>query len=575
MPKKLAFILLLIICIFTLLPFIGITNFHTKGEPREAIVAYSMLEKDNWILPTNNGGDIAYKPPFFHWCIATISTIAGEVNECTSRLPSAIFLIIMVLTGFLLYAKRKGVEVALIASLITLTTFEIHRAGMNCRVDMVQTAFIVLSLYQLFLWCEKKEKKFPIYATLFMGVATLTKGPVGIILPCLTTGTFLLIRGTTFSKAFTSLFVIAIVSCILPGIWYFFAWKQGGGEFINLIIEENFGRFMGKMSYESHENPISYNFISIIAGFAPWTLLVIFSLFGLKYHKLKKIKITGRYIKEQILAIDPIRLFSLLSILIIFTFYCIPKSKRSVYLLPIYPFIAYFLAEYFIYLTKQFPKVIKTFGYTLICISILVVCTFIVIKLNLFPLQLISGKHVVENLSYIQALKNIPLNICNISLILLPIIPIIFFFYLRERKLDRLYSIIAIIMTLQISLDGLYQPAILNEKSDKKIALQIKEITSGAKLYSYVEINQMRFFIINFYNNDQVIPIENGIGNEGYLLVGKDDFNTFSSNHPELLFTKILESHKRGGDVKQIITLYKFKKNTRITHKNFFSAEEM
>ena len=31
----------------TLLPFMGLTDFHTKGEPREAIVAYSMIETGN------------------------------------------------------------------------------------------------------------------------------------------------------------------------------------------------------------------------------------------------------------------------------------------------------------------------------------------------------------------------------------------------------------------------------------------------------------------------------------------------------------------------------------------------
>ena len=63
--KNRLFVFLVLICVVTLLPFLGLTDFHTKGEPREAVVAYSMLETGNWILPVNNGGDIAYKPPFF------------------------------------------------------------------------------------------------------------------------------------------------------------------------------------------------------------------------------------------------------------------------------------------------------------------------------------------------------------------------------------------------------------------------------------------------------------------------------------------------------------------------------
>ena len=39
-----AFWLLLVICVVTILPFLGLSEYHTKGEPREAIVSYSMLD---------------------------------------------------------------------------------------------------------------------------------------------------------------------------------------------------------------------------------------------------------------------------------------------------------------------------------------------------------------------------------------------------------------------------------------------------------------------------------------------------------------------------------------------------
>ena len=120
-----AFWLLLVICVVTILPFLGLSEYHTKGEPRESIVSYSMLDSGNWILPRNNGGEMAYKPPFFHWSIAAVSAAVngGQVTEMTSRLPSAIALIAMTLCGFLFFAKRKGVELALLAAFITFYFF--------------------------------------------------------------------------------------------------------------------------------------------------------------------------------------------------------------------------------------------------------------------------------------------------------------------------------------------------------------------------------------------------------------------------------------------------------------------
>ena len=43
-----AFWLLLVICVVTILPFLGLSEYHTKGEPREAIVSYSMLETGSY-----------------------------------------------------------------------------------------------------------------------------------------------------------------------------------------------------------------------------------------------------------------------------------------------------------------------------------------------------------------------------------------------------------------------------------------------------------------------------------------------------------------------------------------------
>lgn len=97
------------------------------------------------------------------------------------------------------------------------------------------------------------------------------------------------------------------------------------------------------MSYESHENPAYYNIITVVSGYAPYTLLVLLSLFTLTYTKVTaKPREWWNKFTTYIREMDNTRLFSLLSIVLIFVFYCIPKSKRSVYLLPIYPFIAYF-----------------------------------------------------------------------------------------------------------------------------------------------------------------------------------------------------------------------------------------
>lgn len=76
-------------------------------------------------------------------------------------------------------------------------------------VDMVLTAFIVLAIIRFYSWYEKDLRGIPWLAILFMGCATLTKGPVGIILPCLVAGVFLWIRKGHFWKLVLRFYGIA------------------------------------------------------------------------------------------------------------------------------------------------------------------------------------------------------------------------------------------------------------------------------------------------------------------------------------------------------------------------------
>lgn len=53
--RVMAFAIIVIAVCVTFLPFLGCAPFFTKGEPREAVVALSMIKSGNWILPLSNG----------------------------------------------------------------------------------------------------------------------------------------------------------------------------------------------------------------------------------------------------------------------------------------------------------------------------------------------------------------------------------------------------------------------------------------------------------------------------------------------------------------------------------------
>ena len=519
--------LIIILAIVMMIPFLGLTDFNTKGEPREAVVAYTMLEHGNWILPINNGGDIPYKPPFFHWCIAFFSLIAGHVNEYTSRLPSAVSLVLMTIGGFVFYAKRKNTQTSLIAAILTLTAFEVHRAGMNCRVDMVNTAFMVGAMYLLYRWWEKGKHQLPWLAILCMSGATLTKGPVGIILPCFVMGVFMLTQRENFWGIVWRMALTALLSLVIPFCWYYAAYLQGGDEFLRLVKEENIDRFTGKMVYESHENPAWYNLLTLITGWLPYTLLLLFSLFILPWKKFSKTRFL-----ENAKKATPLQVFTWLAFLLVLFFYCIPKSKRSVYLLPCYPFMAYLIAEYIVWMMKEKMGAFKVYAGVIASLAILLIVARIAVSCGWVPDTIFHGRHAAENAAMLHALEKGPQSIAE-GIGYLFFILCIYGIYATFQSLRRNHTgsivghTLVTIISLFLILDSTLQPPVLNTKVDKRWAPVIEKKFDTSKLYSYMSIDMLHFFSLNFYLGDKIQQFDKTLPQDGVVMVPEDNLQDF------------------------------------------------
>ena len=551
--------LITILAIVMLIPFLGLSDFNTKGEPREAVVAYTMLEHGNWILPINNGGDIPYKPPFFHWCIAFFSLFIGYVNEYTSRLPSAVSLVLMTIGGFVFYAKRKDTQISLIAAILTLTAFEVHRAGINCRVDMVNTAFMVGAMYLLYRWWEKGKHQLPWLAILCMSGATLTKGPVGIILPCFVMGVFMLTQRENFWGIVWRMALTALLSLIIPFCWYYAAYLQGGDEFLRLVKEENIDRFMGKMAYESHENPAWYNLLTLVMGWAPYTLLLLFSLFILPWKKFSKTRFL-----ENAKKATPLQVFTWLAFLLVLFFYCIPKSKRSVYLLPCYPFMAYLIAEYIVWMMKEKMGAIKVYAGVIASLAVILVIATLVIRAGGIPDTIFHGKHAADNIAMLHAIgestHGILFYVCYMFLI---IGAYHIFKALKKKETSQMmkYTLVMII-AIFITLDSTLQPAVLNTKADKHLAPVIEKKFDTGKLYSYMSIEMMHFFSLNFYLGDKIQQFDKVLPQDGVLMIPEGDMPDFKEKFGRDYTLQKVWEVKRLVECRHPVGFYRFVKTS-------------
>lgn len=553
-----AFTIVCVIAVMLTVPFLGLTDFYSKGEPREAVVAYTMVEHGNWILPINNGGDIPYKPPFFHWCIALFSLLQGHVSEFTSRLPSALALVAMSVGGFVFFAKRKNANMALLATLLSLTAFEVHRAGINCRVDMVNTAFMVGALFLMFRWWERGKHTMPWLAILCMSGATLTKGPVGMLLPCAVMGVFMLTQRESLWSTVWRLGLTALLSLVLPLCWYYAAYLQGGDEFLRLVKEENIDRLLGKMAYESHENPFWYNFLTLITGWLPYTLLFVFSLFVLPWKRFSK---SG--FMQSVRRAEPMQVFVWLAFGLILFFYCIPKSKRSVYLLPCYPFMAWLMAQYVVWLVANRLSAVKAYAWLMGVLGVVLSVAFVVLKTGVVPDTLFHGKHAADNIAMLHALESISVSPSHLLFALLPAAVGVATIMTLLKKDDNLrnrvvWLLLSVVVALFLALDSTFQPAVLNTKADKPLAPQIEQRFDMTKMYSYMSSPMLHFFSLNFYLGDRIQQFEKVKPEDGVLMIPEDDVEEFKKTVGRGYCLQRVWQIRRAVEEKHEVGFYKF-----------------
>ena len=559
-----AFTIVCVIAVMLTVPFLGLTDFYSKGEPREAVVAYTMVEHGNWILPINNGGDIPYKPPFFHWCIALFSLLQGHVSEFTSRLPSALALVAMSVGGFVFFAKRKNANMALLATLLSLTAFEVHRAGINCRVDMVNTAFMVGALFLMFRWWERGKHTMPWLAILCMSGATLTKGPVGMLLPCAVMGVFMLTQRESLWSTVWRLGLTALLSLVLPLCWYYAAYLQGGDEFLRLVKDENIDRLLGKMAYESHENPFWYNFLTLITGWLPYTLLFVFSLFVLPWKRFSK---SG--FMQSVRRAEPMQVFVWLAFGLILFFYCIPKSKRSVYLLPCYPFMAWLMAQYVVWLVANRLSAVKAYAWLMGVLGVMLSVAFVVLKTGVVPDTLFHGKHAADNIAMLHALESISVSPSHLLFALLPAAVGVATIMTLLKKDDNLrnrvvWLSLSVVVVLFLALDSTFQPAVLNTKADKPLAPQIEQRFDMTKMYSYMSSPMLHFFSLNFYLGDRIQQFEKVKPEDGVLMIPEDDVEEFKKTVGRGYCLQRVWQIRRAVEEKHEVGFYKFCKREKL-----------
>ncbi len=328
-------IILIILGSYLFLFRLGDLALTDPDEVFYAQTAKEMVKRGEWLTPYLYDEPQFEKPIFFYWLVE-LSYIIFGVNEYAARFPSAIFAILLLIItyflGKLLFNKRVG----LFAALILATNIEYIMLSRACVTDMVLGTFIILG-FLFFLYGHMREKLyFYILSSVSFALATLTKGPIGILLPALIAILYFFIikEFDIFKKPAIILWTIfAFLIVALP--WYILMYKLHGNKFVDAFF--GFHNIVRFLEPEHKTGSQFYYYIPVVfGGFFPWSAFLPFGIWRIFRNCIEHR--TDDVVKKRH------SIFILLWLLVIFIFFSLSSTKLVTYIFPAFGSLALIVA---------------------------------------------------------------------------------------------------------------------------------------------------------------------------------------------------------------------------------------
>jgi 4-amino-4-deoxy-L-arabinose transferase-like glycosyltransferase len=291
-------------------------------EGRNAEVAREMIETGDLITPHYDGFVYLDKPAVFFWMVAAAFRVAGE-NEFAARLPSAVMaLATMFLVWFL--ARRMFGDTAGLRAGIIFASAPLAIAFSRIVIFDMTLAFLVTLAMTSFWLAQESGFQRPVFDVLFfaaIGVAAITKGPVGFLLPLLSVLTYGGVTGRMreLRRFRWGLGFLVFVAVALP---WFLAVSLRNPDFPRYAFwEESLRRFA--TGNAKRGGGIFYYIPVFLAGFLPWSFFLLYSALG-KLTQIRKLREEGHRAAAFLISWS----------VLIFVFFTISRSKLPGYFLP-------------------------------------------------------------------------------------------------------------------------------------------------------------------------------------------------------------------------------------------------
>jgi 4-amino-4-deoxy-L-arabinose transferase-like glycosyltransferase len=329
------------LCLLLYFLNLGRWDLWAPDEPRYAQIAKEIVSGGDWILMHINGSVYGDKPPLFFWFIALSSYLWKGFTSFSVRFPSAFFGTLTVLLVFFLGGRLYSSRTGFFSSILLATSLLFAQFSTRANIDATLTFFTTASLLCFYRWYRhEKAEEVPQHRRLrilfvygfyvSMALATLAKGPIGFILPLLVSLIYLLvqkdyreIKRMKLAPGIPLLLAI-VLAWYLPAVW------MGGMTYLEQHLFKHTTQAF--RTGWTHPQPFYYYLYNFPIAFLPW----VFFLPSAMVYGCSRLTVEKR--REF--------LFLLTWFIVIFIFFSFSKSKRTLYLLPLFPAVSIMVGKW-------------------------------------------------------------------------------------------------------------------------------------------------------------------------------------------------------------------------------------
>ena len=329
---------ILVLCILIGVFFafmLGNRALSVPDEGRYVEIPREMVSTGDYLTPRLNGVKYFEKPVLFYW-LESFSIRLFGLREFFLRLWPALFALFGCLAVYVAGRRMYGRRSGLIAAVVLATNLLYYGLGRAIILDMPVTVLLTASLLSFLIGMHEKpglrRRLFLWSFYAFSALAVLTKGLIGIFIPGMVIGAWIIILDewrmlkTIYLPTGLALFLL------IAAPWHIMVMRANPEFFHFYFIQEHFLRYLTVM--HSRYQPPWFFIPIILLGLFPWSGFLVQAI----KHNLPS---TWRERHEHRDA-----LFLILWAGLVFLFFSASDSKLVPYILPVFPPLALLIGRY-------------------------------------------------------------------------------------------------------------------------------------------------------------------------------------------------------------------------------------